>query len=74
MKVEIITGEKCGYCDMAKELLQENKIIYTELAVIDNYETMSKYNLKTVPQIFVNGKLLGGYTDLKEKIGDLVEN
>ena len=33
---------------------------------------MKKYNLKTVPQIFIDGNLIGGYTDLEKNIEEIV--
>ena len=72
MKVEIITDEFCKWCDKAKELMQNRNILYTELQLEDSFETMKKYNLKTVPQIFVDGNLIGGYTDLEKNIEEIV--
>ena len=64
---KIITSASCGYCVMAKKLLQKEGIEYTEADVIDEMDTMSEYRLKTVPQIFKDGTLIpGGYTGLKE--------
>ena len=33
---------------------------------------LKKYNLKTVPQIFIDGNLIGGYTDLEKNIEEIV--
>jgi glutaredoxin len=72
MQIEIVTSEWCDYCSAAKELLRENGFQYIELELENSLDIMSKYNLRTVPQIFVNGKLLeGGYTGLKESISVL---
>jgi len=65
--VRVITGEDCWYCDQAKKLLNEHNIEYEEVDVFEASAIMQEYNLRTVPQIFVEGKLLGGgYTGLKE--------
>ena len=65
--VKVITGEACWYCDQAKKLLSDNNIEYEEVDVFEASATMQEYNLRTVPQIFVEGELLdGGYTGLKE--------
>ena len=38
-----------------------------ELDVMEASALMEEYNLRTVPQIFIDGELLeGGYTGLKE--------
>ena len=63
------TQNSCGYCHMAKNLLNEQKIDFIEVSL--DHDTEARVMLKekkcrTVPQIF-NGKLhIGGYTELKQ--------
>ena len=65
--VKLITGTFCWYCDSAKKLLQDHGQEYEELDVMEASALMEEYNLRTVPQIFIEGELLeGGYTGLKE--------
>ena len=65
--VKVITGELCWFCDQAKNLLQDQGQEYEELDVMEASGLMEEYNLRTVPQIFIDGELLeGGYTGLKE--------
>jgi glutaredoxin len=67
INVKIITGILCGYCDAAKDLLKSHNQEYEEVDVLEASSLMQEYNLKTVPQIFIDGELLeGGYTGLKE--------
>lgn len=68
MKIEIYTTDYCGYCKSAKKLLAEKGLAYTETDVTHDdtkrlwlVETTGR---KTVPQIFIDGKSIGGYTDL----------
>lgn len=69
MKIKIVTSDWCTYCEAAKKLLRDNGLDYAEVDLADSFDLMAEYNLRTVPQIFVNGKLLaGGYTGLKESI------
>tara|TARA_Y100000004_G_scaffold46706_1_gene51290 strand:- start:70 stop:300 length:231 start_codon:yes stop_codon:yes gene_type:complete len=64
--VKLITGTFCWYCDSAKKLLQDHGQEYEELDVMEASALMEEYNLRTVPQIFIDGELLeGGYTGLK---------
>jgi|TARA_A100001388_G_C28746534_1_gene489768 glutaredoxin len=64
--VKIITGILCGYCDAAKSLLKFHNQDYEEVDVFEASALMEEYNLKTVPQIFIDGELVeGGYTGLK---------
>ena len=65
--VKVITGELCWFCDQAKKLLQDHGQEYEERDVMEASGLMEEYNLRTVPQIFIDGELLeGGYTGLKE--------
>ena len=67
MEVKVITGPFCGYCDAAKGLLKQHDQDYEEVDVMEASALMQEYNLRTVPQIFIDGELLeGGYTGLKE--------
>ncbi|MDG7056363.1 MAG: glutaredoxin family protein [Wolbachia endosymbiont of Meromenopon meropis] len=55
-KVIIYVKQYCPFCKKAKELLDEKGVKYEEIDVIKNSdlfsEIKSKYNVKTVPQIF----------------------
>ena len=68
-KVEIYTKFGCGYCARAKRLLDEKNVTYTEYDVTmggpDKAE-MQRRNptARTVPQIFIGDKLVGGSDDL----------
>ena len=53
-KVEIYSRSNCSYCDMAKN--------FFDLKGID-YEVYSADD----PDIFIDDKLIGGYTDLIDK-------
>ncbi len=68
-KVEIYTTPICGYCAMAKRLLGEKGVSYTEINVMgDNArrDEMVKRagGSRTVPQIFIDGEHVGGCDDL----------
>lgn len=53
---------------MAKQLLDRKGVSYNEIRVdLDpkkREEMMTKSRQRTVPQIFINDKAIGGYTDL----------
>lgn len=69
-KVEIYTTPICGYCHRAKALLSKKGVKFTEINVLMKRETrqeMEKRSGRTsVPQIFINGKSIGGSDDLCE--------
>lgn len=67
MLIEIYTKESCPFCDRLKELLQAMNLEYTEKTLFTDF---SKEEFKeqfqqphTFPKVFVDGKLVGGYTD-----------
>ena len=67
-KVEVYSTGQCPYCVMAKQLLERKGVSYTEIRVDSDpakrQEMMQKSRQRTVPQIFINGEAIGGYTDL----------
>ncbi len=77
-KVVIYTGPICNYCSAAKHLLSKKKIKYEEINVGNDPEKrdemLKKSNgMRTVPQIFIGEKHIGGYVELKalENNGEL---
>jgi glutaredoxin 3 len=66
--VEIYTVPVCSYCVRAKQLLRDKGIAFTEYdCSIDDaaLERVCAANTsKTFPQIFINGKGIGGFDDL----------
>ena len=68
-KVEIYTSPFCGYCHAAKRLLTSKSVAFTEIDVIENPdrrdEMVKRANGgRTVPQIFIDGKHIGGSDDM----------
>lgn len=67
-KVEIYTTTYCPYCVRAKGLLDRKGAKYTEVNVEDDDARASMIQrtggARTVPQIFINDKLIGGSDDL----------
>jgi glutaredoxin len=70
MKAIIWSKEQCTYCEQAKALLKQKGIEFEERKIGSGY---SKEDLleavptaRTVPQIFLEGKLVGGFTELKQ--------
>lgn len=71
LKVEIYTKDNCIWCDRAKGLLNAHSINFTEIDLSDDGERQKFYkkigdNVKTVPQVYINDKRIGGYPHLKE--------
>ena len=68
MAFKIYTTPYCPFCVMAKNLLNQKAIAFTEIDVSQNNDLRQELTkltgMRTVPQIFFNEKPLGGYTDL----------
>ncbi len=70
-QVEIYTTRFCGYCMAAKRLLQQKNVPYTEIDVgaapERRAEMVQRANGgRTVPQIFIGGRHIGGCDELYE--------
>ncbi len=67
-KVLIYSTNTCPYCVMAKKLLQEKELSYTEIRVDLDDEArdrmIARSGRRTVPQIFIDDVHIGGYDDL----------
>ena len=68
-KVEIYTQWGCGYCTRAKALLDAKGVAYSEYDVTmggaKRAEMVARApGASTVPQIFINGAVIGGSDDL----------
>jgi glutaredoxin len=69
MQALIWSKDMCPYCDRAKSLLKQKGIQFEERKIGAGYTKEqlleSVPTAKTVPQIFLDGKLIGGYDQLK---------
>lgn len=67
-KIEIYTWGYCPYCVRAKKLLEENGLEYTEISLDGKNDELlalrEKTGQRTVPQIFIDGVFLGGFSEL----------
>jgi glutaredoxin 3 len=79
-EVKIYTTTVCPYCVQAKRLLTQLKMPYEEINLEDKPELRQKISeenngYRTVPMIFIDGKFIGGYTELAalHKQGKLIE-
>ena len=68
-KVEIYTKLTCGFCFRAKKLLEMKKVPYEEYSVdlggVKKAEMVDRAGGRmTVPQIFINGRHVGGCDEL----------
>lgn len=76
-RVVIYTTATCGYCHAAKRVLSNKNVDYEEIDVggrADLRSWLSEVSHQhTVPQIFINGASIGGFSELAalEQRGEL---
>ena len=76
-KIEMYTTAWCGYCVRAKQLLQQRGLEFEEIRVDEDPEfrgrLLERFGGWTVPQIVIDGKPIGGYSELwqLDRAGDL---
>ena len=71
----LYSKDKCGYCVKAKLLLNNLGLNYTEKKFEDFSSTEALFedigkNVRSMPQIKINGELIGGYNQLVEYLHD----
>jgi glutaredoxin 3 len=69
-KVEVYTTAYCPYCRQAKSLLKQKGVVFEEIDVSGDGALREKMielsgGRRTVPEIFINGKIVGGYDELR---------
>jgi glutaredoxin len=77
-KMQAILWSKyhCPYCDQAKALLKQKGIAFEERKIGDGYTREELLEAiptaRTVPQIILDGELIGGFTELRAKLTESV--
>jgi glutaredoxin len=70
MKAIVWSKYNCQNCDQAKALLEQQGIEFEERKIGDSWSEEDLLevvpNARSVPQIFINGKLIGGFLDLQK--------
>jgi len=76
-RVTVYSQPFCGYCSAAKRLLKEKGAEFSEVDVMleagRRDEMIERSGRRTVPQIFIDGRHVGGYDDLSalDRSGEL---
>ncbi len=72
MKAVVWSKDACPFCDQAKKLLQSKGIQYEERNINHGWTREQLLeavpNARTVPQIFLEDKLIGGFTELRKHL------
>lgn len=76
MKAVLWSKYDCPYCDQAKMLLKNKGIEFEEKKIGDGYTKEDLLEAvptaRSVPQIFLDGELVGGFTELRKKLTESV--
>lgn len=76
-EIEMYTKGFCGYCFAAKRLLKKKAVEFKEVPIDRDpglrAEMIQRSGRTTVPQIFINGDSVGGYSEISslEQTGQL---
>lgn len=85
-KIVIISATYCQFCTRLKVLFIElkHRFVSLEIDIIPNgrevfQEVVGRTGVHTVPQVFLNGKYLGGYDDIvamfkNEELSSILES
>lgn len=73
--IVIYTQPFCGYCAAAKHLLKSKGATWTEIDIAGDIKIRDEMIKKsggqyTTPQIFINAKYIGGFSDLSRLDAD----
>ena len=69
-KVQVYTTTYCPFCTRAKMLLTNKGVAFEEIDVTEDDALRQKMvelsgGRRTVPEIFINDKIVGGYDELR---------
>ncbi|KAG7395514.1 3'-phosphoadenylsulfate reductase [Phytophthora boehmeriae] len=72
--ITVFTKPTCKYCLAAKDVIREREWDFDEVSVptevsIQSLQQIVGQPVKTVPQIFLDGKYIGGYTEFVKHLG-----
>ena len=72
MKAIVWSKDQCPYCDQAKALLKSRNIEFEERNVSQDWTREQLLeavpNARTVPQIFLDEELVGGFNELRKRL------
>jgi glutaredoxin len=72
MKAVVWSKDACPFCDQAKALLKQKNIEFEEKKIGHGYTREQLLeavpDARTVPQIFLDDELIGGFTELRKHL------
>jgi ribonucleotide reductase beta subunit family protein with ferritin-like domain/glutaredoxin len=77
MQVVIYSKSNCPFCEKAKAWFTQHGFTYTEIKLDDEEQRMAFYQkipgARSVPQIFIDDKLIGTYNDLMSQADNIIK-
>ena len=77
MKATVYGTPRCSWCDRVTKMLGENEIEVEKIDVSESKENLKLMkgvagkSVTTVPQVVIDGKFVGGYTEVERFINRL---
>lgn len=77
MQAEIYGSPNCAYCKQAMFLCETEGIEYDYFCMIKDFDKAIKASeragvaFRSAPQVFIDGKHVGGFTDLEKFLNEL---
>jgi glutaredoxin 3 len=73
MKVVVWSKDACGYCEQAKQLIKIKGIEFEERNITRGTWSKDQLleavpNARTLPQIVIDEEVVGGYTELRQRL------
>lgn len=73
MKVVVWSKDACGYCEQAKQLLKIKGIEFEERNITRGTWSKDQLleavpNARTLPQIVIDEEVIGGFTELRQRL------
>lgn len=70
-RVTVYSTASCGFCSRAKTMLEKWQIDYDEVRIDGDQAAMQEFievtnGARTVPQIIIDGRNIGGFDELTE--------
>ena len=73
MNAVVWSKQQCTFCEQAKALLKQKGIPFEERKIGEGWSKEQLFeavpSARTVPQIFLNDEYVGGFDQLKTKLG-----
>ena len=71
MEAKMYSTSRCSWCDRVAKMLEENEVIVEKIDVsgdktlIKEMQKAAGEKVTSVPQVIVDGKYIGGYTEVE---------